>query len=675
MKRFIATLCVAVASAFAHPAHAVPIIVGTDFTAVPTNTTWTLDGINYHQNGDGGNGGYLSVCGTGMGSLANYGPTGTNHVYMVDGSNTSHEVAAYVSMSTPPWATDITTGDAPNIQCVRVQVGSLGGATYGTPLDIDVVVAGNHATYNKQTGSAPITYYGLLLAQNASHQRSGYVADYEALTFTPIDGRVIYVDCTNGNDSNLGLIASPMLTVQSSDAVHGAIPVNHAYPDESGIHPATQVVIRGGTCPVQGQWDGTATANTGRWAYLFRVTGTAPGSSAWQGPISITSYPGETAVYDGTSTTHAGGGFLGNDTTREGEQNPYDSVTGWAHNIEMSWLTIKGPQYGPRDGAPFNLGYGMDNSRFFANDAQWDDLQDDNGTNGGHCAALCGDGVHVRIALNYFHDVYNGANTGANQDQQHLVYLDSGCCEATFDATVAFNGLTNAAGGNSVNINASGCIGVPMSGDCTIGGGYIKNVFIYNNWMTGAHKSNVICNWCKTTYVFNNVMNAAGISSVNIANGSLLATNGFQAFHNDIVDWDQLNGARYAWWDQGGDGTGSWDARNNITVRRSTGLGSGAWLLTSYNTYLFTNDIWYDATGNLATTTIPDCGTPCSPDLGGSYANPKFNSISTLDLTLKSTSPAIGAATSLLGTVPRDFGFNFDSSTLTSPADIGAFQH
>jgi hypothetical protein len=667
-------------AALAVSAHAVPIVVGTDFTAAPTNTTYTLPGSSTtYQNGENGNGGYLTIYGTGLGPFSSYGVggAGTSHVYMVDAMNVSHEVASYQALATMPWnGAGMASGTFPNIQGLRVQVGNLGGAAYGTPLNIDVVVQGNHATYNKSTGSSPTLYYGLLLASDSSapNKRTGLLADYTALTFTPVNGRVIYVNCsgnsnyTTGNDANTGEFAHPKLHLQDSGAFGGALP-NSTTGNTDGTQPGTQAVMFGGGCPPVGQWDGAgATLNLGRWALMYTITGTAPGSGQYTGPVQVTSYPGgdgnnanEIAIYQGTTNAHSAGGFIGPDSPHAGvAHNPFDGTQGYGHYIEMSWLIVEANGSGPRDGAPWNLAYGSDYYRLSAVEGSWD-AHAQSGTNAAKCAAVCGDGAHVRLFGNWFHDIY-----GSSADEVHGWYPDTSAVTGdlgSVDNTFAFNAVTAIGydygggvfqyGGSGVSMNASGSDGT------------IQKLFIYNNYFRDAHKATITLHGAKSAYVFNNIMWRPAQSCINVSDGSAITA--FQVFNNTCVDWDQSAGGRSAFWDQGGTASGA-DSRNNIVYRPSTTLGSssGGWdSIDSSSTWAFGYGVWYDATG-LITQAIPDSA-------GGVTTDPKFNLPGSGDFTLKAGSSALDNATGLVGNIPRDFDFMIRLQSGTA-WDRGAYE-
>lgn len=698
MKKLFAFAAVALA-AFA--AQAGPVVIGTDFTAVPTNTKMD-DGTT--ANGENGNGGYLTIYCTGCGTLANYGPTGTNHVYMKDASNNSYEVAAYQELVATPFANaGMVSGTYPNVMGLRVQVGNLGGSPYGTPLNIDLVVNGVHATKNRTTGSAPKLYYGFLVAANAPNIRTGFAGDYEALTFTPIEGNVKYVDCTNGSDTAYGDINHPLQHLQTASATAasgGALydnlcsnspACNGGASDKVGTPPGTQVVVRGGTCtPVGVQ----STGNFARFAAFFRITGTAPGTGWGAGPITITSKPTELAVLDDTGFGSSAGGFLGNDTQRSGENNPYDSSTGWDHYIEMSWLkVIANPTTtGPRDGAPVNLAYGADYNRVSAMDLTWQSAR--MGAQHARCGGICGDGAHVRLFLNNIHDIY-GDNT---YDENHGIYPDSGASEATSDMTIAFNAITNVSAGSHLSMNASGCIGpAPGAGTCPEGSGYMQNLFIHNNFMKGSanashtSKANIAFSNVQTAYVWNNVLLEADESAIDVSIGSQMTTNGFQVFHNSIANWD-LGGniLRPAFFDQGGDKLTGADYRNNV-VYRSSGTGASkqaGWDSIDGSQALgtFTNNTWFDATTPCGSSCIPQAIpelTACMAGVygacgsGGQRADPLLNAVnfgtSSYDMTLQLGSPAIDFSAAETGIVPREWDFIFKPMAGTA-WDAGAYE-
>jgi hypothetical protein len=653
MKRFIFAAAAAAFTSWASAA--IPIIVGQDFMAAPTNQ-YMADGTTL--NGEGGHGGILTVFGTNFPAFSNWGPSGTAHLYLTNLTNgTQCEVYAYDSLATPPWD-DGTIPKQPSIQGIRVQVGNLTdltacGAAYGTAMAIDVVVGTHHATNNRTTvnGSGYTTYYSLIVGADAPNKRTGLVGDYEPLLFTPINGQVLFVnpDPLVGSDSNYGDFNHPFLHLQGSDGYSGALRNCHSGQTD-GTKPATQVVLRGGpsyTYTPIGSWNTPApygTGNAGRWANFIRISGVAPGPNQWQGPVEVTSYAGpagsnanEIAILDqsaGTVNDYAGG-FIGADSARAQEQNGWDhTLTGWNKFVNFSWLKVIANPHGPNDGAPYNIDYSADDMRLVAVEGVWQATT--NNSDGFRCAGWCGDGMRVRTFLNSFHDI-SGCTNCTQPNTNHGIYPDSGVI-ASNDVTIAFTAIKNITGGSSISINHSG-----SDSD------HIQNLFVYNNWMSGANKSNLVVNYVQSTFVWNNVMEKAGETAVNIANGIDFGTNGFQVFNNDIIDWDQLAGGRAAFWDQGGDGS-TWDARNNIIMRTSSSTGTGPWYVVNFNTYLFTNDFWYDATGNIVQT-IPDNTN------GGKNVNPKFVGASTDNFTLGTTSTAADYAASLIGTVPRDFDF------------------
>lgn len=643
------------ALAFAGIAQAAPMVIGTDFTAVPTNTT-----------GYNGHGGQATVFLKNFPAFTDWGVG--SHIYLLNptDSTKSCEVYAYDSQATPPWD-DGSIPKQPSIVGVRFQIGNMTdlancAPSYGSPLNIDVMVGGVHATGNRSDVNAAgvTTYYSLIVGADAPNIRTGFIGDYEPLTITPLNGQVLFVD-PNSTYTYLtadGSWAKPFPNLQEADGYTGALRNSHSgtgncpshCPD--GTKPATQIIMRGGNHHVLGSWS-TPTGNGGRWANLIRVSGVAAGPNQWQGPIGITSWDGgagsnanEIAVLDQSAggTHDYAGGFMGADSARAAETNYWDTtLTGWNKHIEISWVKVIANPHGPNDGAPFNLDYGADDNRIVAVDASWQATTNSIGYF--HCGAICGDGLRIRTFLGLLHDV-GGYTTGSQPYTNHGVYIDSGLAAAS-DVTVAFTAIKNIWGGNSLMANASGGYG-GCGGTCATG--HITNMFFYGNWMDGAGKNNLTFSQARSMYAWNNEMLNAGDAAVNVSNGIDMMPNGFQAFNNDILDWDQLGGGRAAFWDQGSDGSGNWDARNNICMRRSTGTGTGPWYIVNYPSYLFTDNTWYDATSGI-TQTIPDSAT------GGQVTNPKFVGAPTNNFTLGTTSPAANYSASLLGAVPREFDF------------------
>lgn len=651
------------------------MVIGQDFTALPTNTT-----------GYNGHGAYGTVFVKNYPAFTDWGVG--SHIYLLNPTDSSKscEVYAYDSEATPPWD-DGTIPKQPSIHGIRFQIGNMTdlaacSPSYGSPLNIDVVVGGLHATSNRSDVNSygVTTYYSFIVGADAPNIRTGFVGDYEPLTITPINGQVLFVDpnSTYTYATADGSWAKPFPNLQEADGFTGALKNSHSQTGTCPTHcpdgtpPATQIVMRGGNHHLLGSWP--AGGNAGRWANFIRVSGVAAGPNQWQGPIEITSWPGTTgsnaneiAVLDQSAggTSDYAGGFMGTDSARAAETNYWDSsLTGWAKQIHISWVKVIANPHGPNDGAPFNLDYGADDNRIVAVDASWQATTNSIGYF--HCGAICGDGQRIRTFLSSLHDV-GGYTTGSQPYTNHGVYIDSGLAAAS-DVTVAFTSIKNIWGGNSVMTNASGGFG-GGNGNAT---GHIQNIFVYGNWMDGAGKNNLTFSMSRSMYAWNNVMMNAGDAAVNVSNGSDLIPNGFQVFHSDILDWDQLAGGRAAFWDQGGDGSGSWDSRNNICMRRTGATGVGPWYIVNFNTYNFLNDTWYDATGGI-TQTIPD-NAPCGTSkCGGQKTNPKFVGAATNTFTLGTTSPAADFGTSLLGTVPREFDFMLKTQVGTA-WDGGAYE-
>jgi hypothetical protein len=253
--------------------------------------------------GEGNQGAYLSIFGTGFGTAAGLGTA--TRVYIGD-----VEVANYRYLGPAKAGTRLA------LQQLTVQVGSLGAPRPGQALPVKVVVNGT--------------------ASNVDH------------TFTPNPGRILFV-ALEGNDATAlaGDIRKPWRHLQTPSR-------GGAY---SNLRAGDHVVIRGG------EWSDTGFET----AWLrFRDAaqmGSPPTGQAGTGWIHITAYPGQpggNAIEDVHYSTPARmkGGIHGPGSAYRGTTGEYVSVSNLRMDVHPDASS---------DAAPINLQYSAGNWRVVNN--------------------------------------------------------------------------------------------------------------------------------------------------------------------------------------------------------------------------------------------------------------------------------------------------------------------
>ena len=205
--------------------------------------------------GEGNLGAYLSIFGKGLGAAAGLGTT--TKVYIG-----GKEVAGYRYLGASK------VFDRLGIQQLTVQPGPLGGAAQGSPLPIQVVVAG--------------------------------VASSGALTFTPNPGRMLFVDNVVGDDATAvpGDIGKPYRYVQTPALYTGG-----AWP----------VVQAGDLIVLRGHGSAHPWTDLGFEQYFLRFrdkSGSAPTGAPGTGAIAVLGYPGEDVYIHGTQAGGMTGGAI-----------------------------------------------------------------------------------------------------------------------------------------------------------------------------------------------------------------------------------------------------------------------------------------------------------------------------------------------------------------------------
>jgi len=601
-----------------------PIIVAVD---CPSGNT---------SGGENNLGDCITLYGFNFGNFADYG--NTSHVYI-----NGVEVANYRCLDNAPGSGTAGFGNGVfetyGLKRLTFQVGGLGGASAGTAYNISMTVNGRSLGNPSVAGQ----YYDYL---------SG-----DALTFTPQAGPIIFVDGTNGSDSNPGTFALPKQHMQASGAIggSGALRSGSSSTDTTGTPPGTHVYVMNGT---YGSTGTLANGIHGCWGNFFRISGLAPSGGSNRGYIHIQSYPGaaganarHTPSYDPGAGVSAGGGFIWNDQARAQEACAFDtSSIGWAKYITVSNLKIVAAPDAGSDSAPLNLDSRADYARIMGCELVWKTTVTDaiNGT-GAHARAggIAGNGRTVRIGCNYIHDIWG--DTAWNEN--HGTYFD-GSVESANGIWFGFNVIKHITAGNGVQTyNGS----APDT---------IQNVFVHNNWIEDVNKNGLnISDNTSSRRDWSNVVKDCGEYSVYFSSASLTAANAQSVENNVLIGWGRVNSARPAIGNTGNTGSGSTRSRNNILYQPSGYSTSGGFVsLDSAGTNNLDHNRYFDANGVM---------TQPSADTTGTYGDPLFNSLTNKDYGLQSGSPCIDAAATTLATR----NFDFMGRVISGTADIGAFEY
>ena len=224
---------------------------------LPTQPTVLYTDIASGPNagGENGNGAYLSIFGRNFGAAG----LGSRVKVTIGGV----EVANYRYLGPSKGRSDI--------QQITVQVGALSGQASGTPLPIQVSVAGQLSNSDQ--------------------------------TFTINPGRMLFVDNVHGNDATAvpGDITHPYRHVQLSDTTQAAF---------GAMQPGDFIVMRGTGTP----W--TDLGNDTYFVKFIHQDGTAPTGAAGSGPLTLMGYPNEDVFIDVNGPATQKGAISGIDTTQ-----------------------------------------------------------------------------------------------------------------------------------------------------------------------------------------------------------------------------------------------------------------------------------------------------------------------------------------------------------------------
>jgi hypothetical protein len=552
-----------------------PLILGTDAVDGPTS------------GGEGNNGCYIHLYITNPATFAAYGTLGTRHV-MIGGV----EVANYRYLQLAVNGSSGTEGPgANNIWDLAVQVGSLGGATIGTAIAVDIVNNSSVSiSTNVKSGAFPLDLAG------------------NQIQFTPVNGTIQFVSLSGTDQSfgsapgSLGTITNPLRHVQSyngSSQFAGSIwgPAGTGTTSNQ-VQPGTWTVMRAG------EYGSDQSFNTS-FCEFFRKSGIAPSSASISGSLVVTAYPGVAGANSPEIVTintlaASAGGFNFCDTSDSALTTPW-GTTGYSQYVTISNLLIHGPNgsfsTSGAAGCPVNWQVQAWGSRVVNCDLSW---QPTSGTpTSGGMGGFATNGYRL---CNYIHDI---ADPSGNL-QNHGIYIGNSSSSnplatGELHSVTMHNYMYRIRGGQGVMMRGSGQ--TETAPYCIVA----------YNWFQGPGKFGVLIGVNSDPLprgratVFANVIigeafTAAGTTgsqaaiaadntSVAVANGVYFGFNSCFGIFNHYALFHSVDGSA----------AGSICMEGNI-MRQAAGAGSppfGSWFIynTGGATLNLEGNCWFDATG------------------------------------------------------------------------------
>lgn len=615
-----------------------PLILYTDITDGPIT------------GGENNKGCYLSIYGVNFGVFSDWGVK--NHLYIG-----GVEVDNYRSLKLA--VTNSNASEGPGvfgIQCLRVQVGALGGPTLGTALPITMTINGGSAS-------------------NSSN--SGFLLDLDGnrITFTPITGSILFVSLTGTDQAGFGsaptgtqgTFANPLRHVQTWNGTNfgGAAWATISGPTTTNrISPGTHIVM------MAGEYGSDQSFNTS-FCDFFRITGLAASSASQSGSIVITSYPGaqganSPAIVTINTLAGSAGGFNFADTTRSSETTPW-GTTGYCNFITISNLLIHGPtstfSTSGAAGCPVNWQTQAQGSRVVNCDLSFAP------TSGGPTSGgMGGFATNGRRLGNYVHDITDPSGSLQN----HGFYIG----ENTASSNAAAVGELHSVSAYNYMIRCRGGQGIMMRGAYQTES--LPYCSIHHNWIQGPGKfgielfdqrdrGNIYCNVI-IGEAFTATATTGTQAGIVIGSDNVTAANGIYIGYNTVVG--NFNHYATLYCLGGPNSSGSALLEGNI-FRQAVGTGSppfGSWLLLNTGGLKCTlnGNVWFDASGNSANPS----------DATGIFADPLLTSVvSPYDLhpASNSTLPNKGPVESIANQA-RDFLFQLRPQGSNTKWSMGAIE-
>lgn len=494
-----------------------PLILATDIISGPTT------GVENNK------GAYLSIFGLNFGEQASLGTT--TKVYLGSGS-TWNEVDNYRAL--------IAARGNPYLSAKEliVQIGSLGGATNGSLLNIKVVV-----------GS---------LESNTNH----------TFKINPGDG---YFVSTSGNDGT-GVkndITKPYRYVQSANGstFAGIWAVGN-------LKAGDFIVMRGGT------WTDQVGYNT-RFCRFRQQTGSAPTGESGTGYITVQRYPGPALghapedVFIDLPNNTSRGGFHGSGTS--------DATAGGGKYFVLSGLRLEGaPTSASTDAGPVNLQSSADYWRIVNCDISFPST--DTGSAHQRNGAIAGNGIGIQILFCHAHDVY-----GDTSLENHGVYFD-GSNEVAKNCTIAYCHIENITGGSlcqCFKTSGTNFTGITIHSNLMDGCGKYGMNFA-DGTESADFYNNIVMNVPRYGLRFNTFATAPGTSLIRVVNNIFYncqtTANGSNSVISNENDLEAV------------------EIKHNIFLLETGRASSNtSWMSGTATAITFARNLWYDYQGSLLT--------------------------------------------------------------------------
>lgn len=518
------------APVFAH-AVARDLIFRSGFESGPAPVVLYTDIVSGPNSGGENNKGcYLSVFGTNFGT----GLAASNVHVLVGGV----EVDNYRYFG--------TSRGRPDIQQITAQIGALGNPTPGAALPVTVVVDG--------------------LASNADH------------TFTVNPGHMIFVDPINGNDATAqaGNIALPFQHVQiGNDFTAGAW---------GQVRAGDFIVLRAGTYSGVGAESYFMRFEIRASGVPDRSSGTPPTGAAGTGPITLMSYPVETAFIDGDSALDSAGALSG----LNGQNYPLAGK--W---IVIADLKVEGGGY---DGPISQEIYG-DNWRVINNElTAFTGVT--SGANASRMAGITGNGQNSVWLGNDIHDIYGSTN------EAHGIYIDG---DGSYD--VGYNDIHDIHSGKGIQTYANGGNGSNVINHVHIHHNVIQRVLQFGINIADGSQNDIA--------IWNNIVTDAQVAGLRFNTNTLHGCRVYNnTFYNNNLQNNSIYGVLMNDWNFPADAL---DIRNNILWARSGtaylngSVGFGGTIGT------ITRNLWFGGNTAFGIDTSPVNADPLLVDPGGDY--------------------------------------------------------
>ncbi|MGA9334664.1 MAG: choice-of-anchor Q domain-containing protein [Rudaea sp.] len=483
-----------------------------------------------NSGGENNKGCYLSVFGTNFGS----GVAGTDVHVFVGGI----EVDNYRYFGPSRGRSDI--------QQITAQIGALANPTPGVALPVTVVVDG--------------------LMSNADH------------TFIVNPGRMIFVDPVNGNDAaaQAGNVALPFQHVQvGNDFGAGAW---------GQVRAGDFLILRAGTYSGVGAENYFMRFEIRASGVPDRSSGTAPTGVIGTGPITLMSYPGETAFINGDAATDSAGALSG----LNGQNYPLAGK--W---IVIANLKIEGGGY---DGPVSQEIYG-DNWRVINNElTAFSGIT--SGPNASRMAGITGNGENSVWLGNHIHDIYGST------DEAHGIYIDG---DGSYD--IGYNHIHDIHSGKGIQTYANGGNGSDSINRVQIHHNLIQRVLQFGINIADGSQNDIA--------VWDNIVTDAQVAGLRFNTNTL---HGCRVYNNTFYNNNTLDNSIYGVlmndWNLPGDAL---DMRNNIfwarsgTVYLNGSVGFGGTIGT------LTRNLWFGGNGSFGVDTSPLNVDPQLIDPGSDY--------------------------------------------------------